>query len=83
MCSMGSLGPKLLHADSEDSDQTDGCPDRSVSSLVAQSLCWFCHVPAQLIFPIFTYNHSFHVIAALKTFLSVSVSLWSEKINEP
>ena len=33
--------PSFLHVDSEDSDQTG-------RMLGAQSLCWFCHVAAQL-----------------------------------
>ena len=38
---LGSLATHWAH--SEDSDQTG-----SKSSLGAQSLCWFCHVPAQM-----------------------------------
>ena len=42
-------GPMLLHADSEDSDQTCGCPGWSESSLEHRSFCWFCHAQAQII----------------------------------
>ena len=46
--SMGSyLGPRFLHAESEDwSDWANAKAD--LSSLGAHSLCWFCHVMAQL-----------------------------------
>ena len=40
--------PSFLHADSEDSDQSGRMP-RSESMLGAHSLCWFCHVAAQML----------------------------------
>ena len=40
--------PNFIHADSEDSDQTGGCPGWSESSLGAQPFCWFCHVATEL-----------------------------------
>ena len=40
--------PRLLHADSKDSDPTEQKPGRSESSLGAQSFCWFCHEAAQI-----------------------------------
>ena len=41
--------PSFLHVDSEDSDQTGGCPGWSEFSLGAQSLSWFCRVVAHLV----------------------------------
>ena len=36
--------PSFLHADSEDSNQTGGCPGWSKSWLGAHSFCWLCHI---------------------------------------
>ena len=41
--------PRLLHAHSEDSDQTGWCPGWSESSLGANSFCWFCYVAAHIL----------------------------------
>ena len=46
--SVGNKGPKVLHADSEDSDQTGRMPGWSESSLGAYSFCLFCHVVAHV-----------------------------------
>ena len=43
-----AMDPRFLHADSEDTHQTDGCPGWSESSLGAHSFCWFCHVVAHI-----------------------------------
>ena len=47
-CTWIAKDPSLLHADSEDSDQTGRCQGWSESSLGAHSFCWFCHVAAHL-----------------------------------
>ena len=52
-----------------------GCPACSESSLDAQSLCWFCHVAAQiclgLMFTQFTTDH-------VESFINFSVSRFSK-----
>ena len=41
--------PRFLDADSEEPDQTGRCPGWSESLLDAQTICWFCHVPGQML----------------------------------
>ena len=50
--------PSFLHADSEDSDQTE-------SSLGAQPFCWFCHVVAQLCSKML-FKETWNVLASVK-----------------
>ena len=49
MRSMGSQGPKLFSCGQRRLIRLGGCPGWSESSLGAHSLCWFCHVAAQIV----------------------------------
>ena len=42
--------PSFLYADSEDSDKTGRMPRLIWVFVGAHSLCWFCHVTAQIVF---------------------------------
>ena len=56
-----------------------GCPGWSESSLGAQSLCWFCHVMAQIVLALLYYAPNFEEVVGAYWFRVVRVCVHSSK----